>query len=215
MENDLLSKPGAAKGARPRRARRSTAEIRQLILDAARDVFALRGFAGATTRQIAALAEVAEPLIFNNFGSKEVLFAEAVIQPFNTRFAQFLTLSANLPNDRELRSGEFVHALYPFLRSNADLLMALVKSAGEVDPGIAHGLEDYFSQAVTKMRAQYQAASLRFDVTPELLVRYTFGMMAGSVLFADWLFPDGAPSDEQAVAALGRMIFKAAEPAAP
>ena len=41
-----------------RRARRSTAEIRALILEAARAVFAERGFAGATTRHIAARAEV-------------------------------------------------------------------------------------------------------------------------------------------------------------
>ena len=44
--------------ARRRRARRSTAEIRALILDAARAVFAERGFSGATTRHIAARAEV-------------------------------------------------------------------------------------------------------------------------------------------------------------
>lgn len=73
---------------------------------------------------------MAEPLIFNNFGSKEALFTEAVTEPFNARFREFLTYSDTLPPDREERSMRFVQALYPFLRDHADLLLAMVKSRG-------------------------------------------------------------------------------------
>lgn len=195
-----------------RRVRRSTAEIRARILDAARAVFAERGFAGATTRQIAASADVAEPLIFNNFGSKSALFAEAVIEPFNARFRDFLVYSDTLPPDREQRSAHYVHALYPFLRDNADLLLAMVKSGGDMDSVAMHGLDDYFSRAVARMRSQYEQAGLEFDVPPELLVRYGFGMLAGSVLLGDWFFPEGAPDANLAEATLARLLFKVSEP---
>jgi len=200
---------------RGRRARRTTQEIRERILEGARGVFAERGFAGATTRHIAARAEVSEPLIFNNFGSKAELFAHAVIEPFNVRFSEFLARSDELPPDREQRNAEFVHALYPFLRDNADVLLALVKSSGEMEAAVLHGLDDYFSRAVARMRSQYEWAALRFDLPPELLVRYAFGMLAGAVLFRDWFFPEGAPDEALAEATLARMLFKAAEPKQP
>lgn len=205
-------------GIRPRaerRARRTTGEIRSLILQAALAEFAARGFAGATTRDIAARARVAEPLIFNNFGSKTTLFAEAVIEPFNERFSAFLAHSETLPPDRQQRSAHFVHSLYPFLRDHADMLLALVKSSGELDTAGLHGLDDYFTRAVERMRSQYEKAGWQLDVPPELLVRYSFGMLAGAVLFRDWFFPDQVPDEAQAEGALARMLFKAAEPRQP
>lgn len=195
-----------------RRVRRSTAEIRALILDAARAVFAERGFAGATTRHIAARAEVAEPLIFNNFGSKTILFAEAVIEPFNARFREFLAYSDTLPPDREQRSAHYVQALYPFLRDHADMLLAMVKSGGDIDAMAIHGLDDYFDRAVARISEQYAQAELEFDIPPELMVRYGFGMLAGSVLLGDWFFPKGAPDSGVAEATLARLLFKAGEP---
>src|ERR1700737_1950714 len=60
---------------------------RQLLLDAARDLFAERGFKGTSTRDIADRAGVSEVMIFRHFGSKSTLFQEAVVQPF-TSFMQ-------------------------------------------------------------------------------------------------------------------------------
>lgn len=205
---DIVAEQGSAQ----RRVRRTTAEIRTLILEAALAEFSARGFAGATTRHIAARAEVAEPLIFNNFGSKTTLFAAAVIEPFNQRFGEFLAQSDALPPDRQQRSAHFVHSLYPFLRDNADMLLALVKSSGELDSAGLHGLDDYFARAVGRMRSQYEKAGWQLDVPPELLVRYSFGMLAGAVLFRDWFFPDNKPNEAEAEGALARMLFKAAEP---
>lgn len=198
--------------AKPRRMRRTTQEIRALILDAARVAFAERGFAGATTRLIAARAEVAEPLIFNNFGSKSDLFSQAVIEPFATRFAEFIVQSDTLPLDLEQRNAHFVHTLYPFLRENADLLLALVKSSEDIEPAVLHGLDGYFARAAARMRSQYERAGRQFDMPPELTARYGFAMLAGAVLFRDWFFPEGAPEESVAEATLARMLFKAVGP---
>lgn len=58
----------------PRR-RLSACERRAQLIDAALDVFARRGFVGATTKEIAAEAGVAEAIIFRHFPSKEALYA--------------------------------------------------------------------------------------------------------------------------------------------
>jgi AcrR family transcriptional regulator len=49
-------------------------ETRQRILDAAVQLFSERGYDGATTRAIAALAGVNEVTLFRHFGSKKSLF---------------------------------------------------------------------------------------------------------------------------------------------
>ena len=56
----------------------STKTTRQRILDAALKLFSQRGFLGATTRQIACEAGVAEVTLFRHFGSKEQLFEEVI-----------------------------------------------------------------------------------------------------------------------------------------
>jgi AcrR family transcriptional regulator len=50
---------------------------RERILEAAREVFALHGSVGATTRRIAEAAGVNEVTLFRHFGSKEALLEEA------------------------------------------------------------------------------------------------------------------------------------------
>jgi AcrR family transcriptional regulator len=68
------------------RPRRRSGEVQALILEAARQTFAEKGYARTTTREIAARAGVAEPLLFRKFESKAKLFAEAVLHPM----AQFI-----------------------------------------------------------------------------------------------------------------------------
>ena len=52
----------------------SANERQRQLLDAALSVFSLKGFKGATTKEIAATAGVAEAVIFKHFPSKEALY---------------------------------------------------------------------------------------------------------------------------------------------
>lgn len=53
-------------------------ERRQGIVDAALPLFARKGFAGTTTREIAAAAKVSEALLFKHFPSKAALYREII-----------------------------------------------------------------------------------------------------------------------------------------
>jgi AcrR family transcriptional regulator len=64
------------------------ARTRQALLDAAREVFLKRGFAGATVDAIAAEAGFTRGAFYSNFGSKEELFAELLDQQVFAAYRQ-------------------------------------------------------------------------------------------------------------------------------
>jgi AcrR family transcriptional regulator len=60
---------------------RMTADLRrQLILGAAKRCFARHGFAGTTTKSVAAAAAISEALLFKHFPSKAALYAEILTE---------------------------------------------------------------------------------------------------------------------------------------
>jgi AcrR family transcriptional regulator len=60
---------------------RMTADLRrQLILGAAKRCFARHGFAGTTTKSVAAAAAISEALLFKHFPSKAALYAEILAE---------------------------------------------------------------------------------------------------------------------------------------
>jgi len=58
----------------PRRRRLAPEERRRILLAAAEDVFAERGFAGASMDEVARLAGVTKPVVYDHFESKAALF---------------------------------------------------------------------------------------------------------------------------------------------
>lgn len=64
----------------PTPRRMQAEERRRQILDAARSLFARHGYAGTTTKAIAAQLGIAEGLIFHYFGGKAELLAELAMQ---------------------------------------------------------------------------------------------------------------------------------------
>ncbi len=95
--------------------RRSARVTRRRLLEAARDLFAERGYEGTTVRSIAALAGVNQALLFRYFGSKRGLLTEVVAlggleqvratppeELFETALRSMLTQSAEGAEDRSL-----------------------------------------------------------------------------------------------------------------
>src|SRR5690606_21611933 len=92
-------------------------------------LFADKDYRSITTREIAEQAGVPEPLLFRNFGSKAVLFREAVVAPFvelvdafNEEFPELLTESASV----DVVGRQFLGSLYDLLVDNRGLLTTLL-----------------------------------------------------------------------------------------
>lgn len=60
-------------------------KIREKIIDHAIRCFAVRGFAGCSTKEISQKADVSEHSLFRLFGSKEKLFAEALASALSSK----------------------------------------------------------------------------------------------------------------------------------
>ncbi len=89
------------------RKRLTSEERKQTIVNAALPLFAEKGFARTTTRDLAAAAGISEPLLYKHFPSKEALYRE--IQDYNCRETDPITVRLrSLPPS----SSALVHIVY-------------------------------------------------------------------------------------------------------
>jgi AcrR family transcriptional regulator len=85
---------------------------REQIAAAARDVFAVRGLAGARTREIAKAANVTETVLYRHFSSKEEIFEAAVLEPVERMAKDLMRLTAGFDRadaGERLELSEHVH----------------------------------------------------------------------------------------------------------
>lgn len=82
MQDGTVTDPGEPVQARERPSRRTSIEVRRLLLGAAHAQFAERGYPRTSTHDVAAAAGVNETLLFRHFRSKANLFDQAVLTPF-------------------------------------------------------------------------------------------------------------------------------------
>ena len=134
---ETLQGPPVRPAGTPPPGRLSLAQRRRQLIDAARKVFAERGFRGATTRQIAAAAGVTEALIFQHFPDKDSLYAaildQGTLEPRGDAWLDELETCRTTCDDATVirRLYEGVIALH---ERDPDLLRLMVFSALEEHP---------------------------------------------------------------------------------
>lgn len=72
-------------------------DARDRILAAAQNLFAMRGFEGVSTTQIAKVAGITQPLIHYHFKNKEALWKATVARLFGRMQEEFLSAVSRLP----------------------------------------------------------------------------------------------------------------------
>lgn len=85
---------------------------RDQIAVAARQVFAVRGLAGARTREIAKAANVTETVLYRHFSSKEEIFEAAVLEPVERLASDLMRLTGGFSRadaGKRLELSEHVH----------------------------------------------------------------------------------------------------------
>jgi len=190
-----------------RRPRRSSDEIRTVILRAARETFAASGYAGATTKVIAARAHATEATLFRIFGSKEQLFDQAVLAPFEEFLAEFSQawLEAPIPGGTpEEVLPAFVSGIYELVRANRDVLAAMT-------------FHDLFNAGTNAALAQLEtlgetiAAVQGLPFDPRIAVRVATTTVVAVALLQDELFPpQGGIGADRIVAEVARMLVGSA-----
>jgi AcrR family transcriptional regulator len=160
------------KTAPPRRARLTAERRRESILDAATEVFAAAGYRAAKVSDVAARIGVSEPVIFQNFGSKEALYAAVLdrvadgvrseMQAWASHHGPGAELLAHVLSPSRA-SGQHAPGAHAMLFGDAATLLA--------DPGLteparrtARSLAGHLADLVRRGQAD---GSIRADADPE------------------------------------------------
>jgi AcrR family transcriptional regulator len=193
--------------------RRPPGEVRRLLLDAARELFARRDYRSTTTREIAEAAGVTEYLLFRHFGSKAGLFREALVVPFTNFLDEFRnTWQSVVPEqtDEEVLTRQFVGQLYDVLVQHKGLLLTLVASDGLSDDDIeASGIADIRRALSVLGQISAEGMSLRGmrSEQPDLPAHSTVAMIVGMVAFRTTFFGSTPPPREAIVDELVQAIL--------
>lgn len=189
---------GAGDDLPARRPRRSTAEVRQRLLEAARDYFQTRGYTGASVRDIAGRADVMESVLFRHFGTKAQLFERAILDPV-LRFLEDYTTTwsaeATTSTDPQVLVESYLRGLYDVASQNRTLILALI-SARQFEPELfgelnqEPALASIFEQMTDLVIMHKDAHHMKLP-DPMVTTRASFSLVMGMALLDDWLFPAG------------------------
>ncbi len=177
--------------------RRRPAEVRALLVRAASEVFARKGYAQATTDDIAEEAGVAVSVMYRHFKNKSELFREAVLSPFVEFLSGFdATWRAQLDQPWEERRlmGALLSLFYDSLREHRDAVLSLMAADGSVEAEQAREAGELFQRMFGELRLIGESESATRGWFPaeniELTIRLALGMVASMAVFDGLLPPE-------------------------
>ncbi len=155
-----------------RDTRLTALERRTVILAAARGVFAMRGFHGAATAEIAAAADCSEPTLYKHFPSKHALFAAVIAEAglevkrrvldalagSDDPLATLLDVSARLMADPTWAELSRLRSLAVTMTDDADVRAVLQAST-----------DGHWNTVTEVVRAGQATGAVRGDVDAELI----------------------------------------------
>jgi len=136
-------------------SRESVSDRRTRILDAALELFAERGFAGASTREIANRADVNHALIKYYFGNKDELWCEAV----DLMYTRLDDAMAAMEADREgiddpvERHKVFLRHYIRYCAAHPEHSRIMVQESTSENPRIAWAVENHIRQTKDVLQA--------------------------------------------------------------
>jgi AcrR family transcriptional regulator len=191
------------------RTRRTSADIRALLLDAARELFLSQGFEATTTKEIAERAGVAEHLLFRNYGNKAELFEVAVLAPIAEFVSDYATSWRSTTEAApEQRVEAFVDGLYAIAQRDRTVLLAALARRSDRKPNGDPDMIDHVARTLQGLRGvsnleQYQ------DADPPATITVALGMILGVALLDDLLFPRNTnrPGKDRLLAEMRKMLL--------
>jgi len=192
-----------------KRSRRTTEEVRERLLDAARELFLANGYDATSTRQIAARAGVAEKVLFGNFASKAGIFDAAFVEPFAEladRYVATWDRDASTSTIAE-RISSFVSRLYDLAHQYRTVLRgALARQAADDSDAHSEIVQHLARTIQSLMRIEQQELP---EVDQNAAVIATSGMVFGVVLLDEMLTPQRQrrPSRKRLEAEMTKLIL--------
>lgn len=198
--------------------RRKSVEARDAVLGSAGEVFAAKGYAGATSRDLARAGGVSESVMYRHFGSKSGLFTEAVLAPFLRFLESFSDTSARYlaqPLDNQAMMRLFVSELVDQLTVHRRALRTFLAAAEDLDEDQKQRFYGAFDEVMVRLGEVVSTETTirrreQRVLGSEMNVRATVGMVLSLVVLDDWLLPPGGrrPSRDQLIEHLCMILLR-------
>jgi AcrR family transcriptional regulator len=194
--------------------RRSSDEVKQRLIEAARDLYEAGTYDETTTKGIAAHAGVAESVLFRHFATKDNLLAVAIVAPFEEFLADFSATwqafaSRGRGGDAEALVGEFVRDLYGRLTEYRPLLRRLLV-ASISDPAVAAAVRQRLDAVITGIIEIAEESAERRGVAVSRAttnVRIVVALVSALTVLDDWFAPE--PADpERVIREVTTLVFR-------
>ncbi|EHN11280.1 transcriptional regulator TetR family [Patulibacter medicamentivorans] len=187
--------------------RRTTDEVRALIVEAAAGEFARHGYGATTMRAVAVEAGISASVLHRHFPSKRSLFSAALVSPFAAfleEFARVWNAQVDAPWDDEALMREFVRDLHRHLVLHRQALAGLTAADEASAPDLLHELRATLADVVERLQAiGAREAATRGWFSPEAAatgIWLVVNLLIGIVLARDWMpDPAGAGVDDEAI----------------
>ncbi len=157
---------------------------KQAILEAAERLFAERGFAATSMRDLAEAAGTSKALLHHHFGSKEELY-QAVISQVVGRYTERQQAQLQPGVDPQKSIIEGMRTLFRFYQETPNLVRLGTWAQLEGTSTRWPGDDQYWSLVVDRMRDAQAAGVIRDDLDPIFLIH-----IIGALNFSWWQFKD-------------------------
>lgn len=198
-------------------------ERQKQILDAAARLFAEKGFAGATIRDVARAAGVSEGTIYLYFKNKQDLLVHLPRQFMQPPLEAFQQASTHGGTDPEHLLRFMAQNMVNVITQNRELMRVLFTSLGTMDDATRatymREVPLYAMELIEKyIRAQQAAGIFRQDIDPSIASRLLPGMMIFFLVAQEIIQPENLPPvpyDELIPAVIQIFLHGIMSPAAP
>lgn len=183
----------------PREARR-----RQL-LSAAHQVFVAHGYHGASMDEIAEVAEVSKPVLYQHFPGKRELYL-ALLDLHLAEFSNLLTEALASSTDNRERVYNTIDTYYRYIRRESQSYRLIFESDVLADPLIAERIEQFNAQLAEDIAQVVVADTQLGEQEGRLLGRALAGLSQVSARY--WATTDDGVSQEKAVELISLLAWR-------
>jgi AcrR family transcriptional regulator len=181
-------------------------------------VFARRGYSGAATTEIAALAQTPTTTLYRQFGDKEGIFTAAVVDPFVGFLSDYATAYAELIDNGDGPAEDFraifgpsVTMLWQHLEPHQDAVLALISAVGdpEAEPAMRAALDrvdQVFHEFNAMSRDHWERSGRAYDIDRSPLWTRLVTAMVVSMTALGPIFRSSKESDEQIIGLITDML---------
>lgn len=195
-------------------------EKQQGILDAATELFAEKGYASTSTREIAKKADVAEGTIFKHYKSKKELLI-TIVSPIMVKvIAPMVKEDLYKVLDQDFENfDDFIRAMIKnrtdFIKNNFTLLKILIQELpfhSELkDQFIKHIGNDVFKK-LKAIVTHYQTKGQIIQMHPDTIIRTVTSTLIGYIVTRHLIIPEASWDDEAEVERIIQILMNGVSP---